>query len=205
MSNYLKIYVMKKCIKNSLVLLMLFISLLGHSNEFREVNKDIEREITNLFLKDVEQGSLLRIIDDNGLVLFKEANLKGGDYSKGFDLTLLPDGSYYFELQSVAKLEVIPFDVLTNKVSFNKAEKQTIYIPKLILKGKKVYISQRSVDSKPLKCAIYYDENDDLVLEETLKGKQYMRRTYDFSISEKGTYTIVFKSEGRVFTKKIEI
>ena len=43
------------------------------------------------------------------------------------------------------------------------------------------------------------------LLKETIKGKQYIRRTYDFSIAEKGTYTILFKSEGRVFTKKIEI
>lgn len=196
---------MKNFIKNSLVILVLFSSLLGHSNEVEKVNNGIEREITNLFLEDVEQGAMLRIKDGNGLILFKESILKKGDYSKGFDLTLLPDGSYYFELQSVATLEVIPFDVITNKVTFNKDKHQTVFIPTLILKGKKVFISQRSAGAKPLECAIYFSANDDLVLKETIEGKQFMKRTYDFSMAEKGSYIIEFKSEGKVFTKTIEI
>lgn len=204
MSNYLKIYVMKKFIKNSLVILVLFLSLSTQANELSKINTK-GREIINLTLEDVEQGSMLRIKDLKGLVLFKESILKNGDYTKGFDLTLLPDGEYYFELQSISKIDVIPFYVKLNTVTFEKDKKETIFIPTIIMKGNKAFVSQSSIMSEPLECAIYFTENNDLVLKEKFKSEQAIKRVYDFSIAAKGNYTVVFTYEGRIFSQNIKI
>ena len=42
--------------------------------------------------------STLSIVDMQGLALYKEAIEQNGFYSKGFDLTTLPKGDYFFEL-----------------------------------------------------------------------------------------------------------
>jgi len=50
-----------------------------------------------------------------------------------------------------------------------------------------------------------YFENSELVFEESFKDINSVRRSYDFSTSEKGNYEVTIKSEGRLFSKKIAI
>ena len=107
---------MKNLARKSLVVIMLTMSLSTQANEVDMTSKEKERIVTKLHLDNVKQGSVLTIIDRNGLVLYNEAIKKSGDYSKGFDLTTLPDGEYFFELDSDLKIIVIPFNVKSNEI-----------------------------------------------------------------------------------------
>src|SRR5210317_1577194 len=117
---------MKNLARKSLVVIMLAMSLSTQANEASEMFKEKERIVTNLHLNNVKQGSVLTIIDRNGLVLYNESIKKSGDYSKGFDLTTLPDGDYFFELDSDLKIVVIPFKVKSEEVIFDKDAKKLI-------------------------------------------------------------------------------
>ena len=62
-------------------------------------------------------------------------------------------------------------------------------------KGTTVYVNQFSPESNPLYVAIF-DENNDIVHEEVIKGKMEIGRIYDFSKSKKGHYRLYFESNG---------
>ena len=196
---------MKNLTRKSLVVIMLTMCLSAQAHEVNMTSKEKERIVTNLHLDNVKQGSVLTIIDRNGLVLYNEAIKKSGDYSKGFDLTTLPDGEYFFELDSDLKIIIIPFNVKSNEVIFDKEAEKLIYKPVVRAKDHMVYVSKVALDESPLSYKIYFADNRDLVYSEKFEASDDMNKVYDFSASKKGSYLFVFESNGRRYTKVIKI
>ena len=195
---------MKKVIKKSFVLLVLFTSLLSFAKDYSNGVNDIEDNITNLTLSNVKEGSILWIKNQNGLLIYKERIEKSGNYSKGFDLTALPNGDYSFELEKETAIKVIPFQVKSNIVSFKKEAEKIIFKPIFIENDEVMMISKIVKEGELVEVKIYF-ENSELVFEESFKDINSVRRSYDFSTSEKGNYEVTIKSEGRLFSKKIAI
>ena len=196
---------MKNVLKKSLVLFVLFASMLTYANSEISPNKEKESKVTIVSFKKIKLGSKLFIKDVNGIVLYKESIVRSGDYSKGFDLTSLPNGDYIFELDTELKITIIPFNVVSNQVAFKKDDESIIYKPLVRVKGERVYVSQVSPEKNPIEYKIYFQDNYELVLSEKLDDESQLRRIYDFSTSVKGNYVFVFKTNGRSFTKIVKI
>ena len=196
---------MKKLTRKGLIIIAVMVSTLAYANDLREPVKEKEPNVTNLNLARVRQGSMLFIKDLQGLILYKEAIANTGSYSKGFDLTSLPNGEYFFELDTEMEIVVIPFEVRASEVEFKKEEKSTIFKPVIRVKDDIVLMSRTSFDGTPLHCKIYYAENSDLVLSEKFENDQVVERVYDFSTAKRGNYVFVFHSNGRKYTKTVKI
>ena len=196
---------MKKLTRKGLIIIAVLVSTLGYANDLREPVKEKEPKVTNLNLAMVKQGSMLFIKDQQGLILYKEAIAISGNYKKGFDLTALPNGDYFFELDTDMEIVVIPFEVKASEVEFKKEEKSTIFKPVVRVKDNLVLMSRTSFDGAPLQCKIYYAENSDLVLSEKFEDEQVVQRVYDFSQAKKGDYIFVFHSNGRKYVKSVKI
>jgi hypothetical protein len=195
---------MKRLAKTSLVIVVMFTTMLSVANEFTTLTKEKTKEITHLTFENVKRGSLLLIKDHYGMILFKELIENSGEYSKGFDLTALPDGNYYFELDKEVEIKIIPFVVLTNVVTFDKAKESTINKPFVAFKGGRLLVSKLALSNQPLEVKIY-DKNSHLIYSDKLTDGKILERIYDVSKVEKGNYKIVMKSDGREFVKQIEI
>jgi hypothetical protein len=193
--------------KKGILIVTMFATLLSSANEvsFYSFKNDAKR--TSLTLNDVKQGNLLSIKDNNGIVLYKELIQKSGIYTKGFDLTTLPDGGYVFELDKDLEINIIPFMVNSNEVSFNKDLEKIIFKPFTKVKDNVVFISKLTLNKEPMKVEIYFNPSDstytELVYSETIKNTININRVYRLTGLTKGNYKLVFNTEGRVFTKEI--
>ena len=196
---------MKKLTKKIALVLGLFVSMLSFANGEVDPIKEKEPKVTSMSFKKVKLGSKLSIKDRDGIVLYKESIVKSGDYSKGFDLTTLPNGDYYFELDTELEIVIIPFNVVSNQVVFKKEEKSTIFKPYIRVKDEMVFVSRVSYEESPIEYSIYYADNYDLVLSEKVDNQTHLKKIYDFSKAKKGNYLFVFKSNGRKFTKTVKI
>lgn len=196
---------MKNLARKSLVAVGLMMSLSTLANESELRIKDREKSVTSISFENVVQGSSLTIKDKNGLVLYNESIEQSGDYTKGFDLTSLPDGDYFFELNSELKIVVVPFNVGSREVVFDKASEESIYKPVVRSKDNLVYVSRTAIDHTPLSYKIYYADNYDLVHTANFEELEEVKKIYDFSGAKKGNYVFVFESKGRKFTKNVKI
>ena len=198
---------MKNLIKNSLVLVALFATLLGNANSSLKNSKDDTR--TTLTLKDVKRGNELYVKDAYGIILYKEMIQNSGSYVKGFDLTTLPNGEYYFELDKDLEIKSIPFTVKSGVVNFKEDKETIVFKPYIRSKANKVYVSKLSLNKQPLKIEIYYNENTnsgfDLIHSETIANTQTIKKVYNLNINEKGNYKIVTKTEGRTFIDYVKL
>ncbi len=196
---------MKNLARKSLVAVGLMMSLSTLANDNELAIKEKETNVTSIRFENVMQGSSLTIKDENGLVLYNESIEQTGDYTKGFDLSSLPNGDYFFELNSDLKLVVIPFNVDSSEVVLEKGSEEAIYKPAVITKENMVYVSRTAIDESPLSCKIYYADNYDLVHRAKFEEMGEVNKAYDFSTAKKGNYVFVFESKGRKFTKNIKI
>ena len=195
---------MKKMIKKIVLVVAVFISVLTYASDNSQCTKE-NTKLTHLSFGDIKEGAVIVIKNNAGLILYKESVKKSGAYSKDFDLTALPDGDYYFEVDKQFKIKIIPFTVISDTVMFNKEEEVTVSKPRVVVKGNNVFISRLALENTPLKIKIYY-EGYDLVFSEALNNDaQRVKRIYDFSRVTSGNYEIVMESEGRTFIKNIKM
>jgi len=201
---------MKKVVKKGIVLITMLSAILSYANNPVIFEKTVEIENTTLSINNVKQGQQLVIKDYYGIVLYKELIETSGVYHKGFDLTALPNGEYYFELDKDLEIQVIPFKVHMNKVEFLKDKETNFFKPVLRFKDNKVLLSRLSFENKPLEIKIYYDgynsqSHYELIHSEKIKDIRIIERIYALDKTKKGNYRVVVKTEGRVFTESITI
>ncbi len=201
---------MKNVINNSkkvFLMVALLATVMGYANDRTFFISKGEANKTVLSI-DVKEGNLFTIKDENGITLYKEAIQQTGIYTKGFDLTSLPDGSYFFELDKDVEVTTIPFTVSSKEVTFNKALSKTIFKPLTVVKNDYILVSQLSLNETPLEVEIYYEagsytEPYQLLHSETISGTKNIKRVYKLANFVEGKYKIVYKSEGKEFIKFI--
>lgn len=199
---------MKKEVKTGILLVTTLATMLSYATAPTTLDKKFRIENTTLSIHNVKQGQQLVIKDSNGLVLYRELIDKSGMYNKGFDLTALPNGEYYFELDKDTEVQIIPFKVHTSNVEFLKDKETKFFKPVIRLKNDKILLSRLSFDQKPLEVKIYYDYNNGdykLLQTEKFKDTEMIERVYQLDQHKKGSYKVIVKTEGREFTESLTI
>ena len=188
-------------IKKSLLVVTVFTATLSNAAEISSITTGDLKE-TSLTLKNVKKGNLLSIKDNNGVILYKELINSSGTYRKGFDLTALPNGDYFFEVDKDLEIKTIPFKVNSNKVVFNKEAEVITYKPYVIQKDDLVLVSKLAPNFETLKISIYAEVNgiSELIYSEKVEDAQAIERVYKF---KKGSYKIIFSSDKKEFTRFI--
>lgn len=111
---------MKKTLKHTLVVMAMLGTITGYANLTPSVPLHDNVKTTIIRLDNVKVGQRLMIKSITGTILYKESINKTGDYNKEFDLTSLPDGHYFFELEKDVEFRIIPFMVSNTAVTFSK-------------------------------------------------------------------------------------
>lgn len=191
--------------KKVILMVAMAVTVIGYANsETRNTIKDAKRTAITL---NVKQGNSLYIKDANGTILYKEVIEQEGVYSKGFDLSALPNGNYVVELEKDVEIKLIPFEVLEAQVIFNKEEESTFFKPITRVKDNLIYVSKLALDNENLNVEVYKksesyaSESYELVFEETMVDTKNLERIY--KLSNEGDYKIVYFTKGRTFTEYI--
>lgn len=196
--------------KKGILMVALFATVISFAKEvsFNIIN---EAGRTTLAILNVKRGNLLSIKDNNGVTLYKETIDRSGTYTKGFDLTSLPDGAYFFEVDKDVEIRTIPFTVKSSIVAFNKEKTVVSFKPVLRIKDNRLLITKLALGLEPLKIKLYYETNKygsssfDLIHSEEIQGTKTIERAYKLDKNAVGLYKIVFTSEDREFVEYFKI
>ncbi|MDA7558943.1 hypothetical protein N8768_07260 [Flavobacteriaceae bacterium] len=195
---------MKKVFKKSLLFIIMINLMVTYAHSKVHKNESDERQ-TSINFDRVKKGQKLIIKSKEGTIIYKELLDKSGTYRKEFDLTSLPNGHYYFELDKDLEIQIIPFNVQNTKVNFKKENAQSIFKPIVTTRENVVSINKLSLNLEPLEINIYYNSgNNELIHTEKIKDKNNIQRVYRLLKSENGKYKIVCTTQGRTFTTFFE-
>lgn len=184
----------------------LLATVMGYANDKSFYISKSDNDKTTLTFRKVKKGNLFTIKNEEGLILYKEAIQQNGVYKKGFDLTSLPDGGYFFELDKDMEITTIPFIVKANDVTFDKSNSETLFKPLTVVKNGHLFVSQLSLEKKPLEIKIYqegsvYYSPYELIHSETVADTKKIQKVYKLYNYKKGQYKIVYKTEEKTFVE----
>ena len=117
---------MKKLIRKSIVLALVFTALQGIANVNPKLQNVKGGKTTILTLSGVEEGGMLYIKDSFGHVLYTDSVLASGELVRVFHLNTLKEGSYYFEFNNDQETKRAPFQVSNHKILLDENQKPGI-------------------------------------------------------------------------------
>lgn len=194
----------KTTLRKSILTAVMLTAMMSYATNGLDINPNNDLKKTTFSLNNVKEGNQLIIKDIYGIILYKEQIETSGTYSKGFDLTSLPNGSYVFELQKDLEIKSFPFTVNDETVVFN-GEETIIYKPLITQKGNYVYVSKLALNEEPLEIKIYYDS--ELIYSEKIKNTKTIEKTFKLISKGRETnkYAIVLKTNDREYFKYITL
>ncbi|MEJ2594411.1 MAG: hypothetical protein P8100_04650 [bacterium] len=171
---------------------------------FEDSLKVNDQKSFDLVLSDVSNSTKITLADQRNNTLFEKTIKEGESFMKTFNLELLPSGKYKVEIENATRIKSYLFEVDTDSLLMADARTKEIYKPIVHEKGSAVYVTQFSPENKPLYIAIFNDRNE-LLHEETLKGRIDLGKIYDFSKSENGLYRFYLESNGKSYDELVYV
>ncbi|QXP60754.1 hypothetical protein [Olleya sp. HaHaR_3_96] len=196
---------MKNFMKHILALAIVFATLSSNATDNAFLNNKEDGK-TILMFGTVSQGDQLTVKDAFGIILYKEAIIKNGQYNKSFDLTALPDGNYIFELDKQNQIRVYPFTVDKNVVTFNKEKLTVVNKPKVTSKDNNIYITAHNPEQANYTIEIFYDSVENTtekIYSETFKNTTTVGKKFKLLEDKDEAYEVVVTANGRAFTSTI--
>jgi hypothetical protein len=195
---------MKKAFKNSLIVIAMLGSITSYANLIPSSYRE-GVENTSLSLDYVKEGQRLIIKSESGTIIYRESIKESGSYHKEFDLTSLPNGYYYFELDKDVEIQIIPFEVNDTQVTFKKDEVNTIFKPIITTDENVVSLNKLSLNFEPLQVKIFFDSGDHkLIYSEEIINENNIQRVYRLLKNVNGKYKVVCNTQGRTFETYFE-
>ena len=194
---------MKTIKKRVLVVVFMLGTLFNYANTVKDFNETVNAKKVKVVFEDVKKGQQLTIKDNNGIKLHSESVDKAGNLIKFFDLSFLENGIYTIELNKHFIIAVKVIEVKDKNVAFMDDSEKVIFKPIIKNKENLVLISKVDFDKKPLKVAIFF--NDEVIFSETIKGEVVLKRAYRLDENIKGNYKVIVYCDDTDYTNEFTL
>ena len=196
---------MKRRLKIAAIALM----MISSTHSYAGSNSSVEIKITGvktitLVLNDINNQIKIQLKDKAGFTLYKEALTGVDTYAKLYNVSALPDGTYYFELDYGMRIKFLPINIKGGQVYQDVQNERELFKPTLLMKNSQLSISLFSPAMKALHIGIF-DDAGNLVHQDNLKGELSLGKRYDLSKLLRGTYRVTLTSDGRSYNHYVEI
>ncbi|WP_422106760.1 hypothetical protein [Winogradskyella sp.] len=185
---------MKKIVRNILVVAVMLGTYTGYASE----------TTSNLPTSyDVKKGKYISVKDESGNVIYKGEIDHNRSIKDFLNFSQLNDGVYFVEVSRAYEIEINTVEVKNSLVSFIDTAKETFFKPVFRAENSKVFISKLALDAKEMKVELYFE--DELFHTETIKGGKVLNRVYQLDHRLPGDYTVVMRTNDRVYVEHFRI
>ncbi|REG89233.1 hypothetical protein [Winogradskyella sediminis] len=185
---------MKTLFKNILVLAVLLGTCTGYANS--TINETPSS-------KSLRKGDHISVSNRAGEVLYSGRINYNGNIEKLYDFSQLEDGIYTVEVNKDFEIEINAIQVKNHQVTYLETSSKKIFKPVFRSEDSKVMISKLAIDTNEMAIELYFE--DDLIHQETIKGKEILNRVYKLDPNLKGNYTAIIRANDRVFVEDFKI
>ncbi|PWG05718.1 DUF3244 domain-containing protein [Polaribacter aquimarinus] len=193
---------MKTTIKKTLLVALMFGTLLGYAKETTEPTNIVESKRVKVEFNAVKKGQTITIKDENGITIYKNEIQKNGTYSKIFDLSALKNGNYTAELNKDFEILIKSFSIKNNVVTF-LGNTPKVFKPVVRTEDNMLLVSKIAFNNQSLKVVLYYE--DDVIFTETLNGGSVLNRVYKLSENYSGKYKVIIYTDNRIYVNDFKI
>jgi|TARA_B110000305_G_C19381164_1_gene609680 hypothetical protein len=206
LSIYLKNgFIMKKLnIQISILCLLLSLNFVkaDHRIDLRIISSN--SYVFIIQLSDIKYDTQCLLLNQQGVVIYKEDIASADSYRRSLNLMELPDGTYELKIEDDYKIETITLIKNNGKVAAANQVKTIAFKPQIVLKDTQLNVSLLALNNEKLTISII-DENQNIISEKKLSGSMNLGQSYDLSQLNSGNYTIQLYTNGQVYDKLITL
>jgi|TARA_B110000046_G_scaffold66133_1_gene73969 hypothetical protein len=155
-------------------------------------------------LSDIKYDTQCLLLNQQGVVIYKEDIASADSYRRSLNLMELPDGTYELKIEDDYKIETITLIKNNGKVAAANQVKTIAFKPQIVLKDTQLNVSLLALNNEKLTISII-DENQNIISEKKLSGSMNLGQSYDLSQLNSGNYTIQLYTNGKVYDKLITL
>jgi len=147
-------------------------------------------------------NTTVKIIDDEGYIIYKEFVSDVENYVKRFDLSFLPEGEYSLTVENSLREVVYDIDVDEQLVKIiGEDEKMKPIYRK---EEGRIFLNYLNTDKDQVKITVY-DSLGRKLFKETLSDKLLIEKVFNFQDAFEGEYTIVVKKDSETYYETVSI
>ena len=155
-------------------------------------------------LSDIKYDTQCLLLNQQGVVIYKEDIASADSYRRSLNLMELPDGTYELKIEDDYKIETITLIKNNGKVAAANQVKTIAFKPQIVFKDTQHNVSLLALNNEKLTISII-DENQNIISEKKLSGSMNLGQSYDLSQLNSGNYTIQLYTNGQVYDKLITL
>ena len=200
---------MKKITENFKTILFVFVLLFSKTLIFaNEINPSVkiinaESKIFALILNDAKLTDVtIRILDLAGVTLLEEEITVNNKFSKSYDLSKLPRGTYEVELEDEFFYQKQLLKITSNGLEILNNEEDKIFKPTVLLKGETILLNMLVLGKENVEITIL-DQNREELFSEKIENTKTIHRSYNLSKLESGNYIVSVRIKGKVFRNTV--
>ena len=183
------------------IFIILFIlvsnSILANSIEGTlKVYKNSDKKFSVQMSNFDEVKLAIRISDENERSLFEEEIKGNRNFNKTYDMSQLPQGNYFLEVEDNKKIS--EWKIQVSEKEMNISQISEISIPQFVQQNNRVELNLKNIANFDAKLKVI-DENGIELYEEDLENTDSVRKIFDFSQVPPINYTIVASIGDRNF------
>lgn len=155
-------------------------------------------------LSDIKDDTKCLLLNQQGVVIYKEDIASADSYRRSLNLMELPDGTYELKIEDDYKIETITLIKNNDKVAAANQVKTIAFKPQIVLKDTQLNVSLLALNNEKLTISIIENENNTLS-EKKLSGSVNLGQSYDLSQLNPGHYTVHLYTNSKVYNKLITL
>jgi hypothetical protein len=122
--------------------------------------------------------------------------------SRTYDLAALPNGTYFLEAETAAKIVRYAITVAGETAALSQTISSEVFKPVLINKNGEISLSILNLDKSPVNIKIY-DIYENELYNTTVSEEQVIHKFFDIKNFPKEKYTFVMSYDDKVFSKTV--
>lgn len=199
---------MRNVIKRSLAVVVLGIATLASvsAKDFDMEVKRVDDRTVDLIIEKSNQPVDIAFVDANGMVLYSYSYKELPSSIKRYNFKNLPNGTYFFKVESSTKIERIPVVVTATETVIKSDNKEVTYKPHFRIDGEVVSLNLLNIDESVVDIKVIDQTTNSLVHQEVLKGKKSIGKRFDFSsVNDSRVYRLEVTHLGNTYYKTVSL
>ena len=193
---------MKNVMKFGLALVVFFTAFTMHAND-GNFSVSVKSGKVISFAINEAKSVHVTIFNSNGAEVFNETlKSKDGKIVRTYDLTALPAGNYIMETETAAKVSRHEINITGTTATVTGTTVAEVYKPVVNTKDGIITVNILNNEKSPVEIKLY-DENNNEVYRETVKGEQTLTKRFDIRSAKANNFTLVTKYNNKTFVEAV--
>lgn len=194
---------MKNLMKFGVALVAMFTSVVMHANDndFNVKTKEGAGKAISFTVNDIKNVHVSLYAKDGSEIFDETLKSKEGKINRTYDLNALPDGTYFLETETAAKVARHEITIAGKTATVSEQVVAEIYKPVVLTKNGIVTVSILNNDKTPVEIKMY-DEANNEVYSETLSDQTIAKR-FDINKSADKKFTLVMSYNNKTFVETV--